>query len=80
MIAELRDKALEAIRRDITNIFKEASKAKLTKENVVDLISYVKLLTDLLIPEEPPVDLTKLPEKDLRQLASQLSNAEIQNK
>lgn len=70
-LAELLEKAKEAVRRDLNHIFIEVSQAKLSPASARDLVNYTKLLTDVLDMEKGIEDeLASLSEAQLKSLAS----------
>ena len=72
-LRHLLDKAQEAIRRDLTHIFTEVSARKLSPSSARDLVSYVKLLAEILEEqEEAGEELSKTSEEELKKLAKEL--------
>ena len=70
-LAELLEKAKEAVRRDLNHIFTEVSKAKLSPSSARDLVNYTKLLTDVLDTEKGvEAELASLSEAQLKSLAN----------
>ena len=51
-LQNLRDKAIEALRRDLNHIFLEVSGGKLSPTSSRDLVAYYKLLTEINAEEK----------------------------
>jgi uncharacterized protein Yka (UPF0111/DUF47 family) len=65
--------ASKAVERDIKHIFLEVMKGKLAPTSSRDLVSYVKLLSDVLDKQkEVEKGLSSIPEEDLKQMAKDL--------
>jgi hypothetical protein len=63
------EKAIEALRRDLSYIMQEASKGKLSAPTARDLVAYIKLLTELKLGEDEV--LSKLTPEQLKALADE---------
>ena len=51
-IEKLQDKALEILRREINNLFKDSSNGKLGAAGARDLVAYIKLLDELAVQQK----------------------------
>ena len=73
----LLDKALDAVRKDLTHISFDVAKGKLKPGPAKDLVAYVKLLSDALEQEKKEEDqeedaIAKLTDEELRAKAKEL--------
>lgn len=66
-LESLLEKCVEALRRDISYLLAESSKGRLSAPSARDLVSYIKLLTELKDLEHS--ELSKLTDEQLEKLA-----------
>lgn len=69
----LLEKAVVTMKRDITHIYEESDKGKLTAGSARDLVNYVKALSSVIAArEDVEEDVAKTDEEELKKLAKEL--------
>lgn len=66
-LAPLLEKSIDILRRDITNLFGEVSKGSLPPQRASSLVSYIKVMRDILKDERDN-------EETLRRLVEEIIN------